>query len=161
MLQLLPAERIPFQPSKGYRKTRFTVLIKPQGLLLPPPLPPLLENTVRVLLTQSCPTLRPHGLQPARLLCPWDSPGKNTGVGGHSLLQGIFPTRVSNLGLLHYRQILWHLSHQRSPTVWAGFSIKKIWGWGRGSLRVWERERSPVFGLAISPILPEENKPPL
>ena len=32
-------------------------------------------------------SLRPHGLQPARLLCPWDSPGKNTGVGSHSLLQ--------------------------------------------------------------------------
>ena len=31
------------------------------------------------MLTQLCPTLRPHGLQPARLLCPWDSPGKNTG----------------------------------------------------------------------------------
>ena len=44
-------------------------------------------------LLQSCPTLQPHGLQPARLLCPWDSPGKNTGVGSHSLLQGIFPTQ--------------------------------------------------------------------
>ena len=44
MLQLLPAERIPFQPSKGYRKTRFTVLVKPQSLLLPPPPPPLLEK---------------------------------------------------------------------------------------------------------------------
>ena len=37
-------------------------------------------------------SLRPHGLQPARLLCPRDSPGKNTGVGCHALLQGIFPT---------------------------------------------------------------------
>ena len=36
-------------------------------------------------------SLRPCGLQPARLLCPWSSPGKNTGVGSHSLLQGIFP----------------------------------------------------------------------
>ena len=35
---------------------------------------------------------RPHGLQPARLLCPWDFPGKNTGVGYHFLLQAIFPT---------------------------------------------------------------------
>ena len=34
---------------------------------------------------------RPHGLYPTRLLCPWDSPGENTGVGCHSLLQGIFP----------------------------------------------------------------------
>ena len=35
-------------------------------------------------------SLRPHGLQPARLLCPWDPPGKNTGVGCHFLLQGVF-----------------------------------------------------------------------
>ena len=42
-----------------------------------------------VLVAQSCPTLlQPHRLQPARLLCPWDSPGKNTGVGCYSLLQG-------------------------------------------------------------------------
>ena len=46
-------------------------------------------------------SLRPHGLQPARLLCPWDSPGKNTGVGSHSLLQRIFPTQGSNPVLLH------------------------------------------------------------
>ena len=36
-----------------------------------------------------------HGLYPARLLCPWNSPGKNPGVGCHSLLQRIFPTQVS------------------------------------------------------------------
>ena len=40
-----------------------------------------------VLVTQSCPTLRPHGLQPTRLLCPWDFPGKDTGVGSHFFLQ--------------------------------------------------------------------------
>ena len=34
--------------------------------------------------------LRPHVLKPARLLCPWGSPGKNTGMGCHALLQGIF-----------------------------------------------------------------------
>ena len=37
-------------------------------------------------------SLRPHEQQPARLLCPWDSPGKNTGVGCHAFLQGIFQT---------------------------------------------------------------------
>ena len=42
-------------------------------------------------LAQLCLTLRPHGPQPARILCPWDSPGKNTGVGCHFLLQGNFP----------------------------------------------------------------------
>ena len=44
-----------------------------------------------------------------------DSPGKNTGVGCHALLQGIFPTQGLNPGLPHCRQILYHLSHQKSP----------------------------------------------
>ena len=60
----------------------------------------------------SCLTLQPHGLQPARLLCLWNCPGKNIGVDRHSLLQGIFTTQGSNPGLLHCRQILYHLSHQ-------------------------------------------------
>ena len=58
------------------------------------------------------------GLQPTRVLCPWDSPCKNTRMGCHSLLQGIFPTHVSNLHLLcllHCRHILYPLSHQGSP----------------------------------------------
>ena len=42
-------------------------------------------------------------------------PGKNTGVGSHSLLQGIVTTQGSNLGILHCRQILYHLSHQGKP----------------------------------------------
>ena len=46
---------------------------------------------------------------------PLEFPGKNTGVGSHSLLQGIFPTQGSNLSLLHCRQILYRLSHQGSP----------------------------------------------
>ena len=41
-----------------------------------------------------------------------DSPGQNTGVGSHSLLQGIFPTQGLNSGLLNGRQVLYHLSHQ-------------------------------------------------
>ena len=45
-------------------------------------------------------SLRPCGLQPTRLLCPWDSPGTNTGAGCHAFLQGIFPTQGSNPGLL-------------------------------------------------------------
>ena len=62
-------------------------------------------------------SLRPHGLQPIWLLCPWHSPGKTTGVGCHSLLQRIFPTHGSNSGLLHCRQIVYYLSHQGSPTL--------------------------------------------
>ena len=57
----------------------------------------------------------PHGLYLARLLCQWDFSGKNTEVGCHFLLQGIFPTQGSDpcfLSLLHYRQILLPPSHQ-------------------------------------------------
>ena len=57
-------------------------------------------------------SLRPHGLQPTRFLCPWDSPVKNSGVGSHSLLWGIFPTQGLNLCLLQCKQILYPLSHQ-------------------------------------------------
>ena len=55
---------------------------------------------VRAKLLQSCPTVRPYGLQPVRLLCPWDSPGKNTGVGCHFLLQGILRTQEPDPRLL-------------------------------------------------------------
>ena len=47
-------------------------------------------------------SLRPHRLKPARFLCLWDFPGKNTGVGCHFLLQRIFPTQGLNLHLLHW-----------------------------------------------------------
>ena len=56
-----------------------------------------------------CKTLQPHGQHPIRLLGPWGSLGKDTGVGGHFLLQGIFPTQGSNLGV------------QEWPEGWAGY----------------------------------------
>ena len=68
-----------------------------------------------------------------RLLCPWNSPDKNTGLGCHFLLQGIFPTQGLNVGLPHGRQNLYHLSHQGSP----GFAFEELlkksdfeWFWG-------------------------------
>ena len=78
--------------------------IKPQDIILN------LEIEVRVCLSDA---LRPHRLYPARLFCSWNSPGKNTGVGCHFLLQGIFPTQGLNphlLCLLHCRQILYTTS---------------------------------------------------
>ena len=72
-------------------------------------------------------TLRAHGLEPTRLLGPWDFPGKNTGVGYCFLLQEIFLTQGLNPGLPHCRQTLYHLSHQWGhhftlpPTVSEGF----------------------------------------
>ena len=76
--------------------------------------------------------------EPARLLCPWNSPGKNTGVGGHSLLQGILPTQGSNPGLLHCMQILHHLSHQaiRDLLNISSLNFIYLWAtpWGRQDL---------------------------
>ena len=45
--------------------------------------------------------LRPHGPLPSRFLCPWDSLGKNTGVGCHAVPQGIFKFQGSNPCLLY------------------------------------------------------------
>ena len=68
-------------------------------------------------------SLRPHELQPSRLLRPWDFPGKNTGMGCHFLLQGIFPTQGLNPGLLHCRQTLHHLSHQEAKLMLVNDSL--------------------------------------
>ena len=55
---------------------------------------------------------QPHGQYPTTLLCPWDFPGKSTGVGYHILLQRVFLIQGLNPGLLHCRQMLYHPSHQ-------------------------------------------------
>ena len=65
--------------------------------------------------------LWPHGLQPARLPCPWDFPGKNTRVGCHFLLQGIFLTQGSNPCLLLGRQVLYHRATREAPYFWPVF----------------------------------------
>ena len=68
------------------------------------------------LVAQSCPTLcDPVDCSPPGSSGYRDSPGKNTGVGCHAPLQGLFPTQGSNPGLLHCRQILYQLSHQGKP----------------------------------------------
>ena len=67
--------------------------------------------------TQSCLTLcGPMDCSPPGSSVHGDPPGKNTGVGCHALLQGIFPTQGSNSGLLNCQWILYHLSYQRSPS---------------------------------------------
>ena len=58
---------------------------------------------------------RSRGLQPTRLLCSWDSSGRNTGRGCHFFLQEIFLTQELNPGLPHCRQMLYPLSYQGSP----------------------------------------------
>ena len=68
-----------------------------------------LEGKLRlcVVVAQLCSTLRDPWTVAHRLLCPWNSSGKNPGVGCHLLLYGIFLTQGSNLNLLHCRQILY------------------------------------------------------
>ena len=61
-----------------------------------------------VLVAQLCLTL----CDLTKLLCSWNSPGKNTGLGSHSLLQRLFLTQGMNMGLLHCRKILYCLTHQ-------------------------------------------------
>ena len=71
-------------------------------------------------------------LQPHVLYSSWNSPGQNTGVGSHSLLQGIFPTQGLNPGLPLCRQILYQLSHQGSLRIleWVAYPFS-----GGSSLR--------------------------
>ena len=95
-------------------------------------------------------SLLPHELYPTRLFHPWYFPGKITGVGCHFFFQGIFSTQGSNLGLPHFRQTLYCLSHQGSQKE--SWNIKKaehqktdafeLWCWRR-LLRVpWTARRS-------------------
>ena len=67
-----------------------------------------------------------------------DSPGKNTGVGCHALLQGIFPTQVSKPGLPHCRWILYKLSHQGSPRTleWVAYPFSRGSSHSRNWIRV-------------------------
>ena len=70
-------------------------------------------------------SLQPHRLWPTRLFCAWDSPGKNTAMGCHFLLQRIFPTQGSNPSLPHCRQTLYRLSHQGSPDYMVSFQFSR------------------------------------
>ena len=84
--------------------------------------------TVLCLVIQSCLTLRnPMDCSPLGSSVHGDSPGKNTEVGRHAILQGIFPTQGLDPGLLHCRRILYCLSHQRSPRIleWAAYPFSR------------------------------------
>ena len=63
-------------------------------------------------------SLRPHGLQFARLLCPWDSSGKNTRVGCHSLLQGCLPNPEIKPRYPALQAVSLPGSHQGRPSPW-------------------------------------------
>ena len=92
----------------------------------------------------------PWTAAPARLLCPWNSPGKNTRVGSHSLLPVSFPTQGSNAGLLHCRQILHQLRCQGSSLL---KPIPKVLLSSHLGLRIWTcefwRNTFKWMGLAL------------
>ena len=74
------------------------------------------RKSSKVLVTQLCPTLcDPMDCSPPGSSVHGDSLGKNTGVGCHAVLQGIFPIQGSNPGLPHCRRILYHLSYEGIP----------------------------------------------
>ena len=91
---------------------------------------PLLSESENVSYSVVSSSLWPHGA--SRLLCLWDSPGKNNGVGCHSHFQGIFPTQGLNSGLPHCRQMLhsqkWKRPFKCSLAYWDGncFACKNI-----------------------------------
>ena len=89
-------------------------------------------------------SLWPHGLYR-----PWNSPGRNTGMGSLSLLQGIFPTQGFNTGLPHGRRILYQLSHKGSPRIleWVAYPFS------RGS----SQPRSPALQVDSLPAEPQEK----
>ena len=93
--------------------------------------------SVLVSVAQSCPTL----WDPVDYsLCPRDSPGKNTEVGSHSLLQGIFQTQGSNPGLPHCRQILYYLSYQGRT------QSRRVWNL---LCRLWQEPRFCLFCISV------------
>ena len=87
------------------------------------PCPPVCEKCVsRSVMSDS---LRPHGLQPARFLCLWNSPDKSTGVGCHFPLQGIFLTQGWNPGLL-WQVDSFSLSHRGSSVLLIFINQKNV-----------------------------------
>ena len=87
--------------------------------------------------SESCSVVS-DSLRPQGLYSPRNSPGKNTGVGSLSLLQGIFPTQGLNPGLPHCRQILYQLSHKGSPRIleWVAYPFSSGSSWPRNSTRI-------------------------
>ena len=97
----------------------------------------------------------PHRRQPTRLPHPWDSPGKNTGVGCSFFVQGIFLTQESNPGFLHCRQILYQLSYR-----YESWTIKKAERWRIDAFEVWcwRTLESPLASKEIKPVNPRGHR---
>ena len=117
-------------------------------------------QAVLCLVSQSCPTLcDPMDYRPPRRLCPWGSLGKNTGVGCHALLQGIFSTQGSNPGLLHCRWNLYRLSHQFRQLPAFQHPVPSHMGIGLGSSTARADSRRPGTAQGLS-VLPQATLSP-
>ena len=118
---------------------------------------------VLCLVTQSCLSLwDPMDCSPPGFSVHGDSAGKNTGVGCHALLQGIFPTQGWNPGLPRDKRILYRLSHQGNPRIleWVAYSFSRgssrhrnqigvSWVAG-GFFTIWATRETPVVGYKNS-----------
>ena len=103
----------------------------------------------------SCPLhQRCHRLEPTMLLHPWDFPGKNMGVGCCSLLQETFSTQGSNLGLLHCRQILYHLSQLEA---YRSLELPN-WGEKSSSFMLSNDQAAPARGWGLARFLTAKGK---
>ena len=91
-------------------------------------------------------SLQPHGMQLTRLLCLWNSPGKNTEMCCYVLLQGIFTTQGLNSGFPHCRWILYQLSYQGSP--WnsiPGSIVQKVFGLNKTEMSTQGCGHHPIY----------------
>ena len=108
------------------------------------------------LVTQSCLTLRsPMDCSPPGFSVHGDSPGQNTGVGSHALLQGIFLTQGSNPGLLHCRQILYQPSCEGSPRPSLAWQTELLSSCGAGASHCSGFSRHRPWALSTQPSVAE------
>ena len=121
---------------------------------------------VLCLVTQSCPSLcDPMDYSPTGSFVLGNSSGKNTDVGCHALLQGIFPTQGLNPGLLHCRWIIYHLSHREAQN-WRFSSVQShscVWLFAtpwiaarQASLSI-TNSQSPPKPLPIESVMPSSH----
>ena len=108
-------------------------------------------------------SVRPHSRQPTRLPCPWDSPGKNTGVGCHFLLQ-CMKVKLKSLSRVLLLATSWTAAHQGPPSM--GFSRQEYWSWNLlalvwclVSVLVWRRLMSSCQLMQLFGSFPSYNQP--
>ena len=107
----------------------FSVIVTVMNWFIPPPKKKPIWGSPSVSRSVVPDSLQPHGLQPTRLLCPGDFPGKDAGLGCRFLFQGIFSTQASDPGLLHFRESLYRLSYKGSPNP-SKSEHYCTWRWG-------------------------------